>query len=71
MIQNSLMMLGGFRVFANTLCTTLEVQRVRGGYMNHWLIRQEVRVPSAFISEAEQAIYCHPDILQKLKEKLK
>lgn len=37
-----------------------QVKRVRGGYMNRWLIRVEEPVLEYFVSEMQGAVYVHP-----------
>jgi hypothetical protein len=47
-----------------------KVVRVRGGYLNRWLIRAEVIAPSNRIvfDEVTGVGYCHPEVLDKLQK---
>ena len=42
------------------------VKRVRGGYMNRWLICVKVEEPFAYFDRALNVMICHPDILRAL-----
>lgn len=53
----------------NFMFTEKKVTRIPGGYMNHWLIRAEITVPSRKIihDHLNNRIYCHPAMLQEIK----
>ena len=57
----------GIRLVSNPMATRLEVRRVPGGYMNHWLIRAEVRVPCTISIPSQGIMYAHPSIIEKLR----
>lgn len=54
--------------------TVTEERRVRGGYLNRWLIRQivtEMRPSKKVIHDRlSNRIYCHPEILAQIKREL-
>ena len=58
----------GIQVHPSPLMTERKVIRVPGGYMNHWLIRAEVEVPSRRIihDRLNGRIYCHPAMLNEI-----
>lgn len=47
-----------------------QVKRVRGGYMNRWLIRVEVPVPEYFVNGILGAVYVHPLNMPAFREAL-
>lgn len=59
----------GMRLVANPLLVERKTVRIRGGYLNRWLIRAEVDVPSTkiFQSLVDGVYYCHPDVLDRIK----
>ena len=56
----------GMPVHLSPLATRKGVGRVRGGYMNRWLIRAEVQVPSYYV--AGGVICMHPDLWAKVSK---
>jgi len=67
----------GVEVFTNRiLFETVErvERRVRGGYMNRWLVRQvtqeRVIKQHAIHDRTHNRIYCHPDTLDRLVKEL-
>ncbi len=68
-------MLNGYQVFQSPLVakvTHIE-KRVKGGYMNRWLIRvieTVVDTSQVLIMESERKIFMHPDAYQKLAREL-
>lgn len=60
----------GIQICPSPLMVEKKVMRVRGGYLNRWLIRAEVIVPrNEFVHDrVSNRIYCHPDMVVKLKE---
>jgi len=53
----------------NDMFLEKKVVRVPGGYLNRWLVRAEVMVPSRQIihDRMNNRIYCHPAMLAEIK----
>lgn len=47
-------------------------RRVRGGYMNHWLIRQVVEKPApyCYVGSGGRDVYAHPIMIERAKAAL-
>lgn len=60
----------GMNLLESPLATRREIRRVRGGYMNRWLIRAEVTVPCVIHDRLSNTIYLHPELMAKLREEL-
>lgn len=45
--------------------------RVRGGYMNRWLIRVEVVKPNPNARTRNGRLYAHPDVLDRIRQELR
>lgn len=60
----------GFEVYQSELAVRKVITRVRGGYLNRWLIRAEVWAPCAFFVGAKK-MYIHPLLYKQLQEQLK
>jgi len=63
----------GMRLVANPLLVEKKTVRIRGGYLDRWLIRAEVMVPSTkiFQNPVDGTYHCHPDLLDKIREATK
>lgn len=59
----------GIPIYPSPLLVEKKVTRVLGGYMNHWLIRAEVTVPSrkAIHDQINNRLYMHPAFIQELQ----
>lgn len=59
----------GVPIIGNPCMVVLEEQRVPGGYMNRWLIRRVVNVPSRQVihDRRHNRLYCHPSLLTELQ----
>jgi hypothetical protein len=62
---------GGIRLVAHdpTLFVERKFVRIPGGYMNRWLIRAEVIVPTRNVihDRVNDIMYCHPEMLEEIK----
>lgn len=65
------MKLYGTEVMPSPLAVTRTVGRVRGGYMNRWLIRGIVETPAIFHDRLNNVLYVHPDLMAKLIQEFK
>lgn len=61
----------GAKLVQSHLAVTHKVGRVRGGYLNRWLIRGIVETPAIFHDRLNNVIYVHPALMPKLKQELK
>lgn len=60
----------GVPIIESELAVKVVERRVRGGYMNHWLIRAHVREPSMLVDRRNNRIYVHPALMPALRAKL-
>lgn len=53
----------GVRIVTSPLAIRRVFRRVKGGYMNHWLIRVEVMEPCVLHDRVNNRFYVHPDLM--------
>jgi len=60
----------GIDIFPSPMMVEKKVMRVPGGYLNRWLIRAEVMVPSSSIihDKINNRMYCHPAVLEHIRQ---
>jgi len=61
----------GTKLVPSPLTVTRTVGRVRGGYLNRWLIRGIVETPAIFHDRLNNVLYVHPALMAKLKQEFK
>lgn len=61
---------GGIDIHPNPLMVEKKVMRVPGGYLNRWLIRAEVTVPSSNVihDRINNRMYCHPAMMERIRQ---
>lgn len=62
----------GIEVWPSPLLTETREGRVRGGYMNRWLIRAMVTVPSRQMihDRLNNRIFAHPELIAEMERSL-
>lgn len=55
------------RIVEHSMAVKTVETRVRGGYMNRWLIRDFVEQPCAFHDRIHDVMYVHPSLMPKLR----
>lgn len=61
-------LLHGMRIFENPFAVRKVTTRIRGGYMNRWLIRAQVNEPCFYIDDINNIIHCHPYLLPEIRK---
>lgn len=63
----------GMQLCESPLMVEPKVGRVRGGYLNRWLIRGMVTTPArnAIVDRINNRIYMHPEMIRQLQIQLR